>query len=323
MDELKPIFEIIKQHDLQKLKREGLEFNFKDIHPYVTEVFQYVQRLEENPDFWQQLPEKWRREFVEHLNRFFERIHEMAKFNAQEGGDPGQRRQTIAQGVQSEYAWLWEHLFPRLDLFESKQELSAGKIVALVEEAKQALQEIGQQKTKGDELVKDLQGAAATGGISKFAGVFRDQAKYHGDMAKRWLVATAGFTVLGIAFLSWLVSGFTISIKAGQALDVTLQLFFAKILLLSIFSILFYQLAKNYNAQMHQQILNKHRENSLTTFKAFVDSTDDARVKDAILTQATKAIFRAGDTGYVSAKEKIEAGPAILPVLEQRINNNE
>ena len=84
--------------------------------------------------------------------------------------------------------------------------------------------------------------------------------------------------------------------------QVSLQIFLAKILLLSFFSVVFYQIVKNYNANMHLQTVNRHRENSLKSFQSFVESTDDAKIKDTVLIQATKAIFETGETGYISTK---------------------
>jgi len=96
-----------------------------------------------------------------------------------------------------------------------------------------------------------------------------------------------------------------------------LQIFLAKILLLSFFSVVFYQIARNYNANMHLYTLNKHRENSLRAFQTFVTSTDDPQTKDTVLTQATKAIFEAGNTGYVSSKEGSSSALETVKIIDQ------
>ena len=67
---------------------------------------------------------------------------------------------------------------------------------------------------------------------------------------------------------------------------------------------------------MHLYTVNKHRENSLKTFQSFVKSTEDKKIQDVILTQATKAIFEVGDSGYLSSKEKTIRGLEITKIFD-------
>ena len=49
---------------------------------------------------------------------------------------------------------------------------------------------------------------------------------------------------------------------------------------------------------MHNKTLNQHRANALKTFLAFVEGTQDDRIKDAVLLQACQAAFKNRATGY-------------------------
>ena len=64
-----------------------------------------------------------------------------------------------------------------------------------------------------------------------------------------------------------------------------------------------------YKAAKHQSTVNRFKGNSLGTFQAFVDATDNADVKDTVLMEATRAIFHESSTGYIvsdkSGGEKI------------------
>jgi hypothetical protein len=51
----------------------------------------------------------------------------------------------------------------------------------------------------------------------------------------------------------------------------------------------------------HNQVINRHRQTALTTFQAFVGSTSDLQVKNAVLLQATQAIFLPQPSGYLKA----------------------
>ena len=58
---------------------------------------------------------------------------------------------------------------------------------------------------------------------------------------------------------------------------------------------------RNFSAMMHNLIVNRHRQTALTTFKTFVNSTDDLGTRNAVLVQSTQAIFAPQPSGYLKA----------------------
>jgi hypothetical protein len=54
---------------------------------------------------------------------------------------------------------------------------------------------------------------------------------------------------------------------------------------------------KNHNANKHNSILNKHRADSLLTYKAILDVAG-ADKQDIILTQISDCMFKHQDTGF-------------------------
>ena len=52
----------------------------------------------------------------------------------------------------------------------------------------------------------------------------------------------------------------------------------------------------------HQSTINQHRALSLKTFQAFVEATNDDRIKDSVLMSASRAIFGRMKTGFVSER---------------------
>lgn len=61
----------------------------------------------------------------------------------------------------------------------------------------------------------------------------------------------------------------------------------------------------------------EHRRNSLASFQAFAESTKDPKIRDAVLMQATRAIFEAGETGYVSSKDGSAKGLEMIKIADQ------
>ena len=60
---------------------------------------------------------------------------------------------------------------------------------------------------------------------------------------------------------------------------------------------------KNYAAEKHLEVTNRHRRNALATFDAFAKASEDKPHTQAqVLLAATNAIFDANQSGYLSAK---------------------
>lgn len=316
MDEIKPIIDKLTQINIVTLKREGRDFDFTDIHSLIVEIFESVKTLENHPEFWNYLPQNKRNNIKNYLGQFLKYIEQIQGFNPNQG-NPQSVRDEIANNIRNNYNEFFEHLFPRLKLHILEKEFSTQKIQNTLKESKSLLEEIQKQKQKGEEILKVMREISAVAGVSNFAGVFGEQAKKHKKSANWWLIVSIITAVAIGCFLWWVFDQLVETIKSEVGFQVSIQIFLAKILLLSFFSVVFYQIVKNYNANMHLYTLNKHRENSLKTFQAFVESTNDPKTKDAVLIQATKAIFEAGDTGYVSSKDGTITGMETIKIVEQ------
>lgn len=317
MDAIKPILEKLNQVEISKLERKGLEFNFSDTFPFVQEIFSNIKTLESNPEFWKKLPEDKKNNIRSHLEHFSQYVEKIQNFNPTQVSNPQNERDGIANNIKSNYSQFYEHLFPRLKLYVLEKEVSNKRAEELIAQAQEAISTIQKQKEQGDEILKALRETSAVTGVSKFAGVFGEQAKQNKKTANNWLIVSIISAIAIGGFLWWIFDQLIDVIKDGADFQVSLQIFLAKILLLSFFSVVFYQVIKNYNANMHLYTLNKHRENSLVSFQSFVESTEDPKIRDTVLIQATKAIFEAGETGYVSSKDGSITGLETIKIVDQ------
>lgn len=89
--------------------------------------------------------------------------------------------------------------------------------------------------------------------------------------------------------------------EPGEAWNV--QYTIGKVLILSILSSAAAFSAKNYFAARHNAVVNEHRSNALATFKTLHTGSEDQKIKDAILLEATRAIYSIQGTGYSKAGE--------------------
>ena len=60
--------------------------------------------------------------------------------------------------------------------------------------------------------------------------------------------------------------------------------------------------ARNYAAMRHNELVNLHRLDSLTVFDTFTSGARTDQTRDAVLYEATKAVFSPGTTGYERSK---------------------
>ncbi|MBX3182885.1 MAG: hypothetical protein KIT72_18170 [Polyangiaceae bacterium] len=70
--------------------------------------------------------------------------------------------------------------------------------------------------------------------------------------------------------------------------------------------------ARNYMAHRHNAIVNKHRQNSLVTYRALVEAAGDAVNRDIILAKAADSIFGQQTTGFT--KHDSDDGKALSMV---------
>ncbi len=69
---------------------------------------------------------------------------------------------------------------------------------------------------------------------------------------------------------------------------------------------------------MHLYTLNKHRGNTLSSYKLFIQTmgTEDKETRSLLMRDVSKSIFDAGQTGYISSKDAPETSNIINEVTK-------
>jgi len=231
---------------------------------------------------------------------------------------PGDACENLVQRVKDHYDSVMEPLTLPL-AFTATQATDYGK---LEREAKGLYENIKADVAKTEAYLDDareeakqsldaLRKQVAEGGVSENAQHFSEAAKSHGDEAETWLRATklAMTATVGAALLA-VVAHFLYhpdSVARG------VQFVVAKLIVLSVLTLIVLWCARNYRSHKHNETLNSHRAHALLTFRTFVEGTDDPRVKDAILLQAAQAAFAGRPTGYDGAEQD---GQQVSPIVE-------
>lgn len=177
------------------------------------------------------------------------------------------------------------------------------------------LQEIEKNANSTTEKLSSIlisaQSELSKSGVEVHSEIFKEQANKHESNSKTWRnysVRLLIFTII-IALAFFFIIAF--------AVTNTKKIVETSVLAALIISISTYTLTltvKNYFAEKHNESINRHRANCLSTFNTFVDSADNER-KSAVLLQATQTIFSHQSSGFLSKENDVQNPNPIVEIV--------
>jgi hypothetical protein len=189
----------------------------------------------------------------------------------------------------------------------------------------EAIEEIGQKVT---DLHKEMQRQSTETVSEKYANIFGQEALIHSNSyfnkgktgaAQYWLI-TAVFTIIAfITFLAFIDC--LMPIKVNTTPTVTVLEYLRRLFTISFIIYLITFMIKQYNIRKHLSAVNRHRENTLNSFKLFIQSIDstDTDVKNTIVKEIAKAIYESGETGFISNKAESPETNSIITEINKYI----
>lgn len=162
-----------------------------------------------------------------------------------------------------------------------------------------------------DELLNGIRKAHNTATAAGEAKHFRAMARLHRAGAAKWLRCSAAIAAIVVIFLLVLAAvNWPIEHTPRTGFDIAR--FFTVRALCAVAGYYLLNLAvRNYRAHQHNEVINRHREKALQTFENFYKGSKDDRVKDAVLLQASTAVFSAHSTGFLGGDEVVTQGAII------------
>jgi hypothetical protein len=303
-------YDRIIERDLGKLLREGsTEFNFLEIRRKVELTQQAVAQLKENYDFWEQLPEVSRNEINSKIDQIAEVFDRMESFDPKQNNAWSERNGVISV-FESQYRELYSFLVEKVNAYLGQKAYAKELSSKFGKEAKTELAEIRKYKREIEKIKADVQQAETIAGdvaSTAIARNFDKQAEEHQTTARNWMKATIGSgAIVGIITLVFSLNIVLNWENLNQLLDNTAVLT-VKLVIVGIALIALRFCIKNYSANRHLYVINKHRANVLKAMEAFRTSAIEDAAKDAVLLSAVGAAFGQMETGFITTKEG--AGP--------------
>lgn len=179
----------------------------------------------------------------------------------------------------------------------------------------------GEFKTEKDKILIEMQGAlervrqaAAEAGVAQHAIHFKEEAELHKAQSLYWLIAVAVFAAATVGYALWSL-GPQLNDLAAATVPRAIQLILPRLVVIFVLTYGLVFSARNFGSSRHNFVVNRHRQNALSSFETFVKGAGDAQTKDAVLLQATQSIFSPQDSGFVKNEGAPNLGSQIVEVV--------
>lgn len=232
----------------------------------------------------------------------FQTVNNIREFTIEQANPSGIRDQYINE-VKANVDRFYKsaHIYvPYLAYQKGEIQNNIKQLTTSVNDAKVLLvnteKDVTSQKDKINKIVNAAREASASVGVAHFTVDFDTEAKNMEAHATTWLKTTAALGVLSLATTVYFLFADPDLSTTAKAI----QYVSSKILILILLVTGTLWCGNMYKAAKHQAAANKFKGNSLKTFQAFVNATDDNAVRDAVLIETTRAIFSESATGYIN-----------------------
>lgn len=268
----------------------------------------------------EELPDQQANQLRDQALAISNRVRELDEFDPKSTENPTAKQQSLVDHLVNSYpntfTSIWQHigyLSSRERDFAAMEVEARSMIESVKTEAESLRKALNDQKDSAAQILEDIKQVAAETGVSQQAIHFSTESAAHSTEASKWEKRT--FWTFACLVFYGIITVFLHKfpwIQPANTYD-TVQLAVSKIV---IFVAIFYALtlsAKNYLAHKHSEVVNKHRQNALATYKAIADAAHDEAGRDIVLSHAADCIFSPQDTGYLSSKksEGSESAPTL------------
>ncbi len=267
----------------------------------------------------EQLPDDIVTELVNNGNPIKQTVDNIKNFTIEQSNPSGLRDQYVNEvKTNVDNFYKCAHIYvPYLAYQKGEVQNNIKELTSSISDAKNLLSttitEVERKKDVIDKIIQAAREASANIGVAHFTADFDLESVDLKDQAKKWLIATiflAVFSLISAIYFLFATPDITTTASAIQYVS-------SKILILILLITATLWCGNLYKAAMHQSAANRFKANSLKTFQAFVQATDDSGIRDAVLVETTRAIFSESATGYLNSENgSTEKSTKIVEVVK-------
>jgi hypothetical protein len=186
----------------------------------------------------------------------------------------------------------------------------------------QLIADFERKKKDVDEITNELRKKSGEQTITDYAEIFRKAADSHSSFqlkgefkfgsAEKWLSLGVAMIIVFALTINKLNDWLGITYTTSEPGLLTIQII-SRLLVISIWVYVISFCLKQYSVNKHLATLNRHRQNTLDSYKLFLQSIDptDGITKNALMMEVAKSIYEHGNTGHLSGKTS-DNSPSII-----------
>jgi hypothetical protein len=288
-------------------KSGNFSVDFSEIRKEIDFIYDLKNKFENIEDFL--LPDSFFERLKSDTNQLINAINQISSFNFASSNPAAERDGIINNFKNCFYNFFYKisPLLPYIELLNIENRINSLDI-SKIEEAKADFENIAKNLNQGLNHVMDLMKEA---GVAKHSKNFDREANDRRDDAKLWLKTTIFFALASLTSPFYLPSILHWAIGNND-----LQLLSSKIVIIAMLISAALWCGRVYKANKHQETLSRHKEIALSTFKTFVDGTEDPAIRNAVLMEASRAIFATPTSGYVATADQASNEMTILEMVK-------
>ena len=299
----------------------GADFNFSEIDYLFRDVLETAKQVREGPH--EKLPLRMLQvgfQAFDELNQPLQRIVNFSVADiAKQGKNPVDVRTELIDNFEKAASVFLDRMAAVLAFMGTRAEEAVPSTIgeAALEQltlVKQVFADSEALKRELETVVAASREAAGKVGVSQHAVHFAEEARRHAKESLVWLVDTvilSGVTLAAAAYNYGFLATAEVASDRGQVI----QLVVAKLVLFSLLVTATVWCGKNYRSTKHNLVVNRHRQNALSSFQAFAEATSDDQTRNAVLLQATQSIFTPQHSGYVSTESEAGGSAQIIELV--------
>jgi hypothetical protein len=294
--------------------------NFSSAKLHFERIYEICHHFQELPI--DKMPSSVIDEISEKANNILEVIQKIKDFKIEDASHPTQIRNEYIDDIKrvSDAFYMTSHIYvPFLAYQNGEVQDNIKEIKKIISDLNALLQKVkndtDKQAREIDKTVKATKDAAASVGVAHFSDDFKAEADDASKSSKYWLIAT--ICLYSLLFVFAIYCFFFDTMVFTDTANI-IQHVSSKVLIILILLVGAVWCGDQYKTLKHQQTENKFRYNGLRTFQAFVAATEDSNVRDAVLMETTKSIFRNNSTGYIKSDNynNSDSGVKIVEVVK-------
>ena len=261
----------------------------------------------------------------QHLD-IYKNIFEKAKsLNLKDDSSPKKSRDQIVLKIESRYSGFFEAASKVISFANQ----TGTDFKQIEKEAKQSLESVKTQAEKKNKQIENklqeansildsMRSASAETGVSQNAIHYSNAQKDHAKRAGKWYKWGAGLLIALIIAVIGAGISFVCFKKSGPSVFGYLEITTVIVFSLWVYAINFCN--KNFHAEKHNEMINANKAKTLTTFRSFVEATEDENIKNQVLFHASISAFSNPSTGF--GKNQSPPLPLGMEFIKQTVNSS-